>query len=89
MVRIVINIMLIGCGYHARRIHVPVVESIKKDLNAKISVIVDIKSQRKIIDNFLSEKGVTCDEVLYIDSKKHKQNNTISESNKKKLNSLV
>lgn len=42
----VVNVLLIGCGYHARRIYVP---HIAQSKNIRLRAIVDIPSQKDII----------------------------------------
>ena len=77
------NILLIGCGYHARRIYVP---HIIEQKNVKLSAIVDLTSQKEIVDKFLKEKSV-------IDVSFYYTHNKISDDLDKKeiynLNKLV
>jgi predicted dehydrogenase len=59
------NILLIGCGYHARRIYVPHLMTLQ---NIKLSAIVDLISQKKIIEDYLTEKSINDVELLYTDN---------------------
>ncbi|MFA6295133.1 MAG: Gfo/Idh/MocA family oxidoreductase [Candidatus Paceibacterota bacterium] len=79
-----INVLLIGCGYHARRIYVP---HLAEQKNARLSAIVDLASQKEKIEGFLTEKTITGIDFYYTD------NNTISDDlsleEVKNLNNLV
>lgn len=50
-----INVLLVGCGYHARRIYVPHLSGQKI---ARLSVVVDVISQKEKIESYLKEKGI-------------------------------
>ncbi|MFA6158019.1 MAG: Gfo/Idh/MocA family oxidoreductase [Candidatus Paceibacterota bacterium] len=79
-----INILLIGCGYHARRIYVP---HLMEQKNARLSAVVDLVSQRRKIEGFLNEKAIVDIDFYYTD------NNQISDDLNpeeiKNLNDLV
>lgn len=63
-----INILLIGLGPHARRIHYPIILADAKALHAQIRAIVDIASQETVIRNYLSSKGSNDSaELLFLD----------------------
>ena len=80
------NIMLIGLGYHARRIYFPVLQELqKKDIIGQI-FIVDLKSQREVIKNYLYKKKSKNVEVLFLDNP---LNNELSENLEKDLSSIV
>ena len=57
-----INILLIGCGYHARRIYVP---HLMEQKDARLSAIVDLLSQKEKIESFLNEKSLTGIDCCY------------------------
>lgn len=80
------NIILIGLGYHARRIYFPVLQELqKKDIIGQI-FIVDLKSQREVIENYLFEKKSKNVEVLFLDKP---LNNKLNENLEKDLNLTV
>lgn len=54
------NIILIGCGPHAKRVYLP---AIKKMSNVKVSLVVELKSQKEITSKTLS-KYESCD-IIY------------------------
>lgn len=51
--------MLIGCGYHARRIYVPHLMQLQ---DVKLDVVVDLSSQKEVVESFFKEKSIngTC-----------------------------
>jgi predicted dehydrogenase len=49
-----INILLIGLGYHARRIYVP--HFIPGNNYANLSAVLDLESQKDVIEKYLQEK---------------------------------
>jgi predicted dehydrogenase len=56
-----IKTLLIGCGYHAKRIYVP---HLKENKNIRISAVFDIVSKKEDIKTYLKEQG-TCDVELF------------------------
>ncbi len=60
-----INVLLIGCGYHARRIYVP---HLAEQKNARLSAIVDLASQKENIEGFLTDKTITGIDFYYTDN---------------------
>ena len=61
-----VNIMLIGCGSHARRIYIPSILKISKTKPVSIRVVVDVESEKKKIAEYLSFHGA-CAETLFIE----------------------
>ena len=85
-----INIMLIGCGPHARRIHIPIIEKEKKNLNARFSIIIDINKEKDIVKEYLTINKVKYDELILLNNKEQiVSNNKLSDSLIFKLNNLV
>jgi len=60
-----INLLLIGFGPHARRIYYPIITNETDKFNTKIVCAVDLKSQKKVIDEYLSKRNETLP-VYYI-----------------------
>ncbi len=52
------NIILIGCGPHAKRVYLPAIKNI---LNAQISLIVDLDNQQTIIENSVKNNYPSCE----------------------------
>jgi len=85
-----INILLIGCGPHARRIHVPIVNMEKQNLDVKIDTIIDLESQKEIINNYFKNGNYDLCNLLFLNDKEKKiVNNNLNDDLKKKLNSIV
>ena len=85
-----INIMLIGCGPHAKRIHIPIVNSKINNLDVKIDTIVDLESQKETIDKYLKKNNFKINNLIFINN--HEQiikKNKISKELKIKLNDIV
>jgi predicted dehydrogenase len=56
------NLILIGCGPHAKRVYLP---AIQKMSGVKVSLVVELESQRKVTEQTLS--NFENSEVLYIE----------------------
>lgn len=80
------NIILIGLGYHARRIYFPVLQELQRKNIIDQILIVDLKSQKKIIENYLYEKKSKNVEVLFLNGP---FNNKLDENLEKNLSSIV
>lgn len=79
-----INILLIGCGYHARRLYVP---HLIEQKNAKLSAIVDLASQKERIERFLTEKAIRGIDFYYTDN--DQISDDLSSEEIESLNNLV
>jgi predicted dehydrogenase len=80
------NIMLIGLGYHARRIYFPVLYELQqKKIIGKI-FIVDLKNQEKVILDYLNEKKNCEYELLLLDKPENKK---LSKTTKRDLDNIV
>lgn len=78
------NILLIGCGYHSRRIYIP---HLLTQNNAKLSAIVDLASQQKIIEDFLVDKLISGVKICYTDNTEISDN--LSDIEVSNLNKIV
>jgi len=78
------NILIIGCGYHARRIYVP---HLMEQNKVKLSAIVDLASQRDIIEKYLSDKAIYGVEMLYTDN--YEISDVLSKMETAQLDALV
>ena len=76
------NIILIGLGYHARRIYFPVLQELQKKKRIDQIFIIDLKSQEKIIKNYLCEKKSTKVESFFLGTP---SNNKLSKDLEKNL----
>ncbi len=52
------NIMLIGCGPHAQRIYLPLIEKHKKEFNLNLSVVVEVYKKREEISDYFFNKQI-------------------------------
>jgi len=60
-----INILLVGLGPHAKRIYFPIIKTSGKNINAKISLIVDLEEKKEDIEKYLLASGEKID-TLYL-----------------------
>ena len=49
------NIMLIGCGPHAKRVYVPKLKEIESEFGIKLKAIVELKEKQEDILTFASK----------------------------------
>lgn len=59
------NLMLIGCGPHAKRIYVPLIKKHHKKLNLELKAVVDIKEKKLDINKYLTEKNIDCKKIYF------------------------
>jgi predicted dehydrogenase len=59
------NLMIIGVGFHARRIYVPKLMKLGNILPVKLVVGVDIETEKKVIDSYISDSKYDI-EMLYL-----------------------
>ena len=77
------NVLLIGCGPHAKRIYVPLLKKYKKRIDLKC--VVDVGEKKKDVNGFLN--SLKCDRY-FIDTKQLTYNKLNSKV-EKKLNKFV
>lgn len=52
------NILLIGIGNHSRRIYIPIINKLSKNLSVNLCCGIDIEDSKTINDKYLSEKKI-------------------------------
>ncbi len=62
-----VNILIIGVGPHAQRIYVPTILRLSRERPVRLAGLVDLKSQKDLIDSYLLKGGCNID-TLYLDS---------------------
>jgi len=83
-----VNILVVGIGFHARRIYIPVLQKIGLERPVKIKAIVDIAAAKQSAETYISERGLEDVEMLYVEPlKPHAQ--TLSKQHVAQLNALV
>lgn len=80
------SVMIIGIGFHARRIYIPTVFSVTKNLPVKLVAGVDILEQKKVIEEYFENTNLDI-KMLYVD--KLKENGELTKESIKKLDKLV
>jgi len=78
--------MLIGLGYHARRIYFPILQELQgRNMIDKIFV-VDLKSQKEIIENYLYAKKAKNVKPLFLNKP---QNHRLNKTTEKTMDSII
>jgi hypothetical protein len=54
------NLLLIGCGLHARAFYFPTLKKLQTETGLRISAVVDLRSNQHAVSLFLSEKYSDC-----------------------------
>ncbi|MDD3386705.1 MAG: Gfo/Idh/MocA family oxidoreductase, partial [Candidatus Pacebacteria bacterium] len=80
------NLLLIGLGYHSRRIYFPILQDFQKQKKVNKIFIIDLKSQEKIIKDYLSEKNGSNTELILLD---RAQNIKLDKGTGEKINLIV
>jgi predicted dehydrogenase len=80
------NILLIGLGYHARRIYYPILQELQKEKKINKIVVIDLLSQKEIINNYLIEKSAQKTLLFFL---KEAENKNLTRETEKNLNSLI
>ncbi len=82
-----VNIMLIGCGHHARRIYVPYIIEASKTRPVKICAVIDVLSEKTKIKDVLNNLGVHAETIFIEDS--NSPDTDLHEELVRKMNLLV
>lgn len=59
------RVIIIGCGHHAKRIHVPIVSSLP---NVEIVGIVDLIDSRNLVEDYLTKNRISVSTLFVEDS---------------------
>ncbi len=51
------KVLLIGLGYHARRIHVPILKELSS--TAQLVAVVDVEQERELITKYVSDHNLS------------------------------
>lgn len=82
------NIMLIGCGPHAKRIYLPILKETELEFGTKLKAVVEIEEKKQevfeIVDNFFKDV-----EYVYTEKFGNKYKKAIPSCLEMKLNSIV
>lgn len=80
------DILLIGLGYHARRIYYPVLQELQQKGEVNNILVVDLHSQQDVIETYLLEKKAQHTQCVYFE---RPQNKHLDEATERTLNRLV
>ncbi len=83
------NILLIGAGPHARRIHIPIINQEKNNTNAKIKCVIDLEDQKDVILSYIKQHQLDIDECVFLNDDKAKiHNNKLNKETQRLLDNL-
>lgn len=82
------NILLIGCGPHAKRVYIPILKEIEVEFDAKLRAIVDLKEKELDVSQYV-EKFFDNIEYLYVDKFEPQYTHTLPEQVEMQLNEIV
>lgn len=60
--------MLIGVGFHARRIYIPTLQKLSADHQIELAACVDIHEQKPVVDEYMEKSGFSSIEMVYVRS---------------------
>lgn len=81
------RLLLIGLGYHAKRIYFPLIKKFYSGLGFELIAVVDLKEKEEDIKNYLQDKKCH-PELIFIDSKDVSEND-LSKTYKKYLTKYI
>lgn len=82
-----LNILLIGCGPHAKRIYVPIIKKLGNSQKVKISCIVELAAKKTDVTNYLQQLGDPIP-TLFLDPSEQ-QIHRLLPSTQQRLNNIV
>ena len=82
------NIMLIGCGPHAKRVYLPILKQTEKKYNTKVKVIVELKRKEKETSEFV-KKFFSDVKLLYVEEFYKTNIHTLPKTIENKLNKFI
>jgi predicted dehydrogenase len=61
------RIALAGCGPHAHRVYLKLIQKYLKNKNLVPGLLIDLKSKKSKVESFLKDISYTFDEIIYLD----------------------
>lgn len=81
------NIMLVGCGPHAKRIYIPLFKKYHKKFDLSLKVVIDIEKNKGELTQYWAKEEIN-PELYFVDHNSKFEFN-LSEENSKKIKELV
>lgn len=82
------NIMLIGCGPHAKRVYVPKLKEIESEFGIKLKAIVELKEKQEDILTFASKYFDNVN-YIFVDKFEEKFKQSLPDELENRLNSII
>lgn len=82
------NILLVGCGPHAKRVYIPILKELEIQLDANLKAIVELKEKEADVSQYV-KKFFDNIEYLYVDKFDGEYTHTLPEQTQIQLNEIV
>lgn len=82
------NIMLIGCGPHAKRVYVPKLKEIESNFGIKLKAVVELKEKQEDILPFVSKYFENVN-YIFVDKFEEKFKQSLPDELENRLNSII
>ena len=82
------NIMLIGCGPHAKRVYIPILKETEMSFGTQLKAIVELKEKESDVSKYI-KKFFDNVECIYVDRFKQKYTHELPEQVETQLNRIV
>lgn len=82
------NIMLIGCGPHAKRVYIPKLKEMENEFGIKLKVVVELKEKKDNVSAFISKYFDNVN-FVFIDNFEETFKQSLPDELKSRLNSII
>lgn len=82
------NILLIGCGPHAKRVYLPILKESKLEFGTQLKAIVELKEKKAEVSQYIENLFDNVDDI-YVDKFGKEYVHTLPEEVEKQLNQVV
>lgn len=83
-----INLLVIGCGRHAKRIYLPLIKKYSKEYNIELKGIIDIEDKKILVLEYLTELNIIC-KKLFIKNFKLTKDYKLTFGQKRLINEFI
>ena len=82
------NILLIGCGAHAKRVYIPIIKETEKQFGTKLKAVVELKEKQKEITEYIENRFNNV-KYVYVNSFYKKYTHILPKEVELELNKVV
>ena len=83
-----INLVLIGCGRHSKRIYLPLIKKYQKNFRINLKAVIDIDDKKNLVEEYLNDFKFDC-KKLFLKDYKLKNDYTLKKSQIYEINSFI